>query len=179
MAPRRLFPQLSLFLASETRDQKSLQVLDGGKDLIGTSEHPSAEEVVRARADQINRYALAVAYGQLGCGSAALSFRGSPITNQVIRFVLDQVEIERDDLANHATKTVEVRRLPFAKVQGFVVREIFFLVLGRIVNAVAQLVSQERRKLLPPESSAVIGKFYRAREVSQHRVGRETLARGR
>jgi len=61
-------------------------------------------------------------------------------------------------------------------VSGFFFGKILQLVFGRIIHTMTQLISKERRQLAPPESTAIFGEFDGTAKISEHKVGRETLA---
>src|SRR5271154_3155520 len=173
---RALFPELSLFLASEACCQKFLQVFDGGEQLIGTRQHPAAYLLYCNRRDEIRGYAFTMGHGEFGRIPATVCIFRRPKTDYVVCFVLDKIEIKSYDLADAAAEAVKIGGLPFAKVSGFFFGEILQLVFCGIVHTMAQLVPQKGRQLAPPEFTAVFGEFDRTTKISEHKVGRQTLA---
>ena len=131
-----VLPQLRLSLASETTAQKALQFVHGRKHLVRTGEHPAADFSKRELGDHIYRDAFAVRERQLGGSSAALQAGLAPETYDVVRFVLDQVQIELYDFSHDAAESLYIGRLPFTEVRGLFIRQVFLFVLGGVVDPV-------------------------------------------
>jgi len=68
----------------------------------------------------------------------------------------------------YTPETIEISRLPLAKVRSFFVGEVLVLVFRGIVNAMAELLDKKRSQLAPPKPSAVLSKLDRAAEICKH-----------
>jgi hypothetical protein len=82
--------------------------------------------------------------------------------------VFDQIEVECDDFPDDTPETIEISRLPLAKVRSFFVGEVLLLVFSGIVNAMAELLAKKRSQFAPPKPSAVLGKLDRAAQIGKH-----------
>jgi hypothetical protein len=79
-----------------------------------------------------------------------LSAGGIPKANQIIGAILNQVEIEGDNFADHPAESIEIGGFPLSKMFALFVGKILFLVFGGIVNAVPELLGEEWSELAPP-----------------------------
>src|SRR5271155_1047963 len=156
-----------LFFSRKPRREEILQLLDGAKHLVGTSQHPSTDFSRRKRGHQVHRNSLAMRDGQFGGGAPILRER-IPVTDDVVGVVFDDVQIERDNFSHYAAETLDVRGLPLAEMRGFLFGEVFPFIFARIVHAVAKLLAQIRRKFAAPEPAAVFCILDRTTKIREH-----------
>jgi hypothetical protein len=93
-----------------------------------------------------------------------------PVADDVVDLVFDQIEIESDYFPHNTAESAEVLGLPLAKMSGFLIREVLFFVLGRVVHAMSELVAKKRCQLASPKPSAVFGKLDGTAQIGQHGV---------
>jgi hypothetical protein len=143
--------------------------------VVGAGQHPAADFGGGQIGDHVNRDAAAIGEREFRGRAAAGACGVGPgeMADDVIGFVFDQIEIEADDFADHSAKALHVGGLPFAEMRGFFVSEIFLLVLGGIVHAMAQLLAKERGELAAPQFTAVGGELDGTAEVCEHEPPRQ------
>src|ERR1700731_4534879 len=105
---------------------------------------------------------------QLGRRSATLRGRRVPVADHVVRFVVDQIQVEGDNLTDGAAITFEVLLLPLAKMCCLINSQVLPLIFCGIVHVVAKLVAKEWRQFATPEFSPVVCKLDWTAEVSEH-----------
>src|SRR5258708_36242123 len=93
------------------------------------------------------------------------------MANQVVGFVFYQVEIEVNDLAHGAPKSLHICSLPTTEMLHFVVGQILLLILGRIVYTVFEVFPQERRELAAPHLSAIGSELNGTTKINEHGWG--------
>ena len=96
--------------------------------------------------------------GQLSLSSRAAAGVLIPVTNHGVAMLLDQIKIIRDNLANGLLEARQIAFLPGTEVANLRLGKVFLLVLGRIVDLVAERL--EQRSNLGAPALTQIGRVF-------------------
>lgn len=170
-----LFPELRLAFARKAGNKKEFEAVDGGKELVGAAQSPTADLLDGLRRGQVDGNAFAMSGGELRAHAAIVNDVRIPVANYVISLALDQLEVVGDDLARHAPETVHIGHFPVAEIGDFFRSQVLAVVLNGVVNAVSQLFAKEGAELLPPELGNVPGGLglNGTAKISKHGQGAE------
>jgi len=170
-----LFPELRLTFARKAGSKKEFEAVDGGKELVGAAQSPTADLLDGHRRGQVDRNALTMSGGQLRAHAAIVNDVRIPVANYVIGLALDQLEVVGDDFARHATEAVHIGHFPMAEIGDLFRSQVLAVVLDGVVNAVSQLLAKEGAELLAPEFGDVPGGLglNGTAKISKHGQGAE------